>query len=96
LEKRNIKINKNKNLSDNININIIINSNIKIFENILIEKIISRRKLSIIKIQSFIRGEKIRKNIKPIVNKLYENYIFLYDFDTKFFDSNENLKEFYF
>ena len=52
-------------------------------------KILKQRKSSIIKIQSLCRGQKLRENIKSILNKFKDFYIFAYNYNMEFFDASK-------
>jgi len=54
-----------------------------------IEEILSTRKYASIRIQSAFRSFHIRRNIRIILNKLEENYIFLYDYNKKYFQNSK-------
>lgn len=55
----------------------------------LIAEILQARKRASVLIQSAFRSFFMRKNIKVILNKLEENYIFLYDYNKKYFQNSK-------
>lgn len=55
----------------------------------LISEILTARKTASISIQASFRSFFIRKNIKTILNKLDENYIFVYNYNKKYFQNNK-------
>jgi len=58
-------------------------------------KILKQRKSSIIKIQSFFRGQKLRENIKSILNKFKDFYIFAYNYNMEFFDASKKFLKYF-
>lgn len=58
----------------------------------LLKEIVRERKDSSIRIQSAFRSFYIRKNIKEILDKLEENYIFIYDYNRKYFQKKKKSK----